>query len=326
MAANEVMATDCRSARGAAPVDPTARVVLDSAFRPAFGCRRHGDALRPRQADLLRRHGLRLDKKLGQHFLVDDRIVDRIVDEVAALGPDRVVEMACGAGALTFALLERGWPVTGLEIDERMLALLRAETAGQALQLHQQDLAATDFELFVPATGTVVFAGNLPYQLSSPILFGLLPALRHGTVGGAVVMVQAEVGQRMAASPGGRTYGILSVLLQAECRIRRALRVRPGSFLPPPEVDSEVMVLTRREDPVDLGGGGRRLVKELFAERRKQIGGLLRRRLGVPAPRLHALPAATGLDPAQRAETLSPEDFARLAAWVRGGEGEDACD
>jgi 16S rRNA (adenine1518-N6/adenine1519-N6)-dimethyltransferase len=271
--------------------------------------------LRPSQSELLRRYGVRLDKRLGQHFLVDARVPTRIADLVAELEPDRVVEMASGAGALTFALLERGWPITALEIDARMIALLEEETDGRPVRIEACDLANANFEDFV-GEGRTVFAGNLPYQVTSPILFGLLPALRLPSVVGAVVMVQAEVGRRMAAPPGSRTYGVLSVLLQAQLHVRRAFTVKPGAFLPPPEIDSEVLVLTPRPDPVELGVRGTRLVKDLFAERRKQIGGLLRRGRDLDEAALGEMQADLDLDPRQRAETLAAEDFFRLDRWL----------
>mgnify|MGYP001072325697 CR=1 FL=1 len=273
---------------------------------------------RPSQVELLKRHGLRLDKGLGQHFLVDARIVDRIVSAVVDLEPDHVVEMASGAGALTFALLERGLAVTALELDERMIELLRSETVGASLEIRPTDLADCDFEAVLSdVEGRVVFVGNLPYKVTSPILFGLLPALRDARVGGAVVMVQAEVAQRMAAAPGGRTYGILSVLLQAELGIERVVRVRAGSFVPPPDVESAVVRLVRRDDAVDLDDDGRALVKQLFGQRRKQIGGLLRRGHELDDAAATRVLDRARLDASQRAETLAVADFVRLRDALR---------
>ena len=264
----------------------------------------------------MRRHGLRLDKRLGQHFLVDARIVERIVEAVGALGPERVVELACGAGALTYALLDQGWPVTALELDTRMIELVRDETRGRDLRIEHADLAATDFAALL-ADERVVFAGNLPYQVTSAVLFGLLPALRDPRSAGAVLMVQAEVARRMTAPPGGRDYGVLSVLLQAEVDVERVVRVKPGCFHPPPEVESAVVRLVRRDEPVDLAEDGRALVKDLFRQRRKQIGGLLRRRLDIDDARVGALLGRTGIESRRRPETLSVDDFVRLRDVIR---------
>ena len=174
-----------------------------------------GRVLRPSQPELLRRYGLKLDKRLGQHFLVDRRILSRIVEAVEGLAPEHVIELASGAGALTFALADAGHSITSLELDPRMIELLKAETAGLPVDVQASDLAQEDFCRFADGR-RLVFVGNLPYQVTSPVLFGLLPALGREGVAGAVVMVQAEVARRMVASPGGRDYGILSVLLQAQ--------------------------------------------------------------------------------------------------------------
>jgi len=271
---------------------------------------------RPRQAELLRKWGIRLDRRLGQHFLADPRVPDRIADCVARFDPERVVEMASGAGALSFALLQRGWPVHALELDRRMIELMREETSGRDFQIEECDLAREDFRRHVDGR-RLVFVGNLPYQVTSPILFNLLPALHEPSVAGAVVMVQHEVAQRMVAGPGSRIYGILSVLLQAQLELKREFMVRPGSFVPPPEVDSAVVSLRSRENPVDLGADGIALVRELFSERRKQIGGLLRRRRGLSLAQVAVMEDELGIAAAARPESLSVDDFDRLATWVR---------
>jgi 16S rRNA (adenine1518-N6/adenine1519-N6)-dimethyltransferase len=271
---------------------------------------------RPRQADLLRKWGIRLDRRLGQHFLADPRVPDRIADCVARFNPQCVVEMASGAGALSFALLQRGWPVHALELDRRMIELMREEAAGRDFQIEECDLAREDFRRHVDGR-RLVFAGNLPYQVTSPILFNLLPALHEPSVAGAVVMVQHEVAQRMVAGPGSRVYGILSVLLQAQLDLKREFVVRPGSFVPPPEVDSAVVTLRSRQNPVDLGEDGIALVRELFSERRKQIGGLLRRHRGLSLAQVEGMDDELGIAAAARPESLSVNDFHRLATWVR---------
>ena len=273
-------------------------------------------AERPRQADLLRKWGIRLNRRMGQHFLADPRVPDRIADCVARFNPERVVEMASGAGALSFALLERGWPVHALELDDRMIELMRVEASDRDFQIEKSDLASEEFRRHVDGR-RLVFAGNLPYQLTSPILFNLLPALREPSVAGAVVMVQNEVAQRMVADPGSRIYGILSVLLQAQLELKREFVVRPGNFVPPPEVDSAVVTLSSRENPVDLGEDGIALVRELFSERRKQIGGLLRRHRGLSLAQVETMHDELGIAATARPESLSVDDFHSLATWVR---------
>jgi 16S rRNA (adenine1518-N6/adenine1519-N6)-dimethyltransferase len=257
---------------------------------------------------------------LGQHFLVNARVLARIVDSVEALGADEVVELGAGAGALTFALLDRGFRVHALELDARMIDLLSAEGDTSELVVERSDLAQEDFGRFVGAQ-SLVFAGNLPYQITTPILFGLLPALSAPTVAGAVLMMQAEVAQRIVAPPGRRAYGVISVFLQAQLHMRTLFSVRPGSFLPPPAVNSAVVELRRRTDPIELGESAKELARELFSQRRKQIGGVLRRRYRVTPEQLESMPSVTGLRADQRPESMSPEDILRLDDWLRGRDG-----
>jgi TatD DNase family protein len=275
------------------------------------------DSRPPSQGNLLRQHGLKLDKRLGQHFLKDPQICERIATAVAELKPVRVVELGAGAGALSFALLDRGWPVHALELDPRMIELLKKETAGRAFSVERCDLAQTDFAEFARGDA-LAFAGNLPYQVTSPVLFALLPALRSRGVRGAVLMMQLEVAERIVASPGSKSYGVLSVLLGAECEIELLFRLKPGAFMPPPGVDSAVVRLRPRPERIELGGDGRLLVKDLFQQRRKQLGGLLRRRHGRSADEVESTLGGLGLDPTARPELLTIDDFARLALALRG--------
>jgi 16S rRNA (adenine1518-N6/adenine1519-N6)-dimethyltransferase len=164
----------------------------------------------------------------------------------------------------------------------------------------------------------LVFAGNLPYQVTSPVLFALLPALRRPGVCGAILMIQAEVADRLVASPGTKAYGVLSILTTAEVEVRRLFTVKPGCFLPPPAVDSAVVELRPRAVPCVLEESTRRLIRDLFQQRRKQIGGLLRRRDGLDDEELEGLAKAVGLDLRQRAESLTLDDFLRLDRGLRG--------
>jgi len=267
------------------------------------------------QAELLRKYGLRLSKRLGQHFLVDARVLARIVDSVRALEVERVVELGAGAGALSAELLDAGFTVEALELDPRMVEVLRGEYADEGLQVHRADIAKEDLAARV-GTVPMGFVGNLPYQVTSPVLFGLLPAMPRKSCRGAVLMMQAEVAERLCAAPGGREYGVLSVLLQARCHAKRLFTVKPGSFLPPPQVHSAVVELRARDDVIELGESGTQLVKQLFRERRKQVGGLLRRHYEIPEPGLAKMEADTGIEPRRRPEELSLEDYLRLTRWL----------
>ncbi len=268
------------------------------------------------QAELLRKYGLRLSKRLGQHFLVDARVLARIVDSVRALEIEHVVELGAGAGALSAELLDAGFTVEALELDSRMVELLRGEFTSEGLQVHRADIAKEDLTQFM-SPEPMAFVGNLPYQVTSPVLFGLLPAFERENCRGAVLMMQAEVANRLCAQPGGREYGVLSVLVGARCAMRKVFTVKPGSFLPPPKVNSAVVVLTPRAERVDLGESGTQLVKRLFRERRKQVGGLLRRVYEIPEPALAKMKADTGIEPRCRPEELSLENFQQLDLWLR---------
>jgi len=265
---------------------------------------------------LLKKYGLRLHKGLGQHFLVDEQVLAKIADLVQRFDVSRVVELGPGAGALTCHLLEAGLTVEALELDRRMIELLDAELASPQLQVVHADIARTDLAAHV-GTSPMMFVGNLPYQVTSPVLFGLMPALRQPQARGAVLMMQAEVADRLAADPGGKDYGVLSVLIQAQVVVERRFTVSPGSFLPPPKVQSTVVELVPRADRVELGQTGTALVKELFSQRRKQIGGLLRRAYEVEESDLERLSPELRIDPHCRAENLSLEEFQRLDRWIR---------
>jgi 16S rRNA (adenine1518-N6/adenine1519-N6)-dimethyltransferase len=242
------------------------------------------------------------------------------VETVRALGPETIVELGAGAGALTFALLDAGLSVCALEIDPRLVDLLEKETAGRGATIERADLAREDLGRFVGSRPTV-FAGNLPYQVTSPVLFGLIPALRRSEVRGAVLMIQAEVANRLLAAPGTKAYGVLSVLIGAELSVRRVLAVKPGCFLPPPDVDSAVVELRPRADARPVADSTRQLVRDLFQQRRKQIGGLLKRQHGLEDAEVEDLSEATGVDARARAENLVLDDFLRLDRWLltRGG-------
>jgi 16S rRNA (adenine1518-N6/adenine1519-N6)-dimethyltransferase len=273
------------------------------------------------QAALLRKYGLRLNKRLGQHFLVDQRVLARIVDSILDLGVRRVVELGAGAGALSAALLRAGLQVEALELDERMLELLKTEYASEGLKVRRADIAREDLAATVGAE-PMCFAGNLPYQVTSPVLFALNEALTRSACRGAILMMQAEVATRLCARPGGRDYGVLTVLLGARCNARRIFRVRPGSFLPPPKVHSAVVELRPRDQVVELGERGCTLVKELFRERRKQIGGLLKRRQSWDDAQLRRMRESTGIDPRLRPEDLSISDFRALDLYLEESRTE----
>lgn len=260
---------------------------------------------------LLRRHGLSPKRSWGQNFLGDEGVLRRIA-AACGVGPgDTVVELGAGLGHLTEQLLLTGARVIAVERDRELAAVLRESFAGRAnLELVEANAATVDFREL--AGGPCAVAGNLPYHLSSEILFHCLA--QRAVVTRMVFTLQAELAERIAAGPGSRTYGILSVQAQALCEVRLLFRVPAGAFHPRPEVDSAVISLAPLATPrTPLAGTPlfERTVRAAFAHRRKTVANSLSA-AGL-AGAAEAL-AAAGIDPRRRAETLSVEELGRLAA------------
>ena len=251
-------------------------------------------------------------KRLGQHFLNDRRILERIADALQLTGAETVVEIGPGRGTLTAILLERAARVVAVELDAKLAALLRARWAGETrFELIEGDVLRTD--LAAVAGGDFALVGNVPYYITTPILFQALQPPRPSR---AVYLVQREVADRVVASPGSKTYGALSVNVQAVARGELLFRVPPGAFTPPPKVESAVLRITPRPDPVvtpDREERFRALVLEAFGLRRKQMRRVVRTIAALDAERADAVLATAGVDPEVRPETLSPADFARVA-------------
>jgi 16S rRNA (adenine1518-N6/adenine1519-N6)-dimethyltransferase len=265
-------------------------------------------------AELLGRHGLRPSRALGQNFVADPNTVRRIA-RLASIGPgDRVVEIGAGLGALTLALRETGADVTAVELDRHLLPVLRevAEPAG-ATVVHG-DATALDWAALLgpaPADPPWVLVANLPYNVAAPLVADLLDGVPQ--IARMLVMVQREVGERLAAGAGDKAYGALSVKVAYWAEAAVVGRVPATVFVPQPRVESVLVALRRRPapavdpavvDPARLFA----VVRAGFAQRRK----MLRRALaGVVAPEAFA---AAGIAPEARAEQLAVEDWGRLAA------------
>ena len=259
--------------------------------------------------------GFRRDAKkhLGQNFLHDRGVIARIVQAIDPRPGDALVEIGPGRGALTFPLLDRHGALTAIEFDRDLHAPLQAAARAHGdLRLVEGDVLAVDFTALgrrlAPADGRIRLVGNLPYNLSSPILFH---ALDHAA---AIVdmhfMLQKEVVERMAAPPGSKVYGRLSVMLQAYCTVAPLFTVPPDAFRPAPKVDSAVVRLVPRpagEIAVADRARFAAIVRAAFGQRRKTLRNAL---AGTLAP---GAIAAAGLDPGARAEQLAVADFVRLA-------------
>ena len=259
-------------------------------------------------------------RALGQHFLRDRSVVDRIVDLVAPTARDLIVEIGPGRGALTETLAARAGRLLTLEVDAELAATLQARFAGSAhVEVRQADARQFDYRtlraLAPDPGGRVLVVGNLPYSVGKPILAALVEA--SAAIDEMALMLQKEVAERVAAEPGGKTYGALSVLTQVAVAARLAFSVPPGAFSPPPQVDSAVLhLVTHRTPPVPVADPARfaTVVRAAFGQRRKSLANSLAAGLGLGAERARRLCEAASIDPGRRAETLSLAEFARLAA------------
>ncbi len=249
-------------------------------------------------------------KRFGQNFLVSAGIVAKIVEAIRPQPGDLLVEIGPGLGALTEPLLARLDHLHVVEIDRDLIARLRQRFTPDRLTVHEGD--ALQFDFFALGPGLRV-AGNLPYNISTPLLFHLA-ACADG-VRDMHFMLQREVVERMVAAPGGAEYGRLSVMLQYRFEMERLFRVPPGAFNPAPKVESAVVRMVPRpratmdaSDEVLLG----EVVKSAFAQRRKMLRNTLREHLNEEDW------VALGLDPRRRAEELAVGDYVRIANRLAG--------
>lgn len=251
---------------------------------------------------LLERHGVRLRRSLGQHFLGEPNVVRRIV-EISGVAPGSpVVEIGAGAGTLTRALADAGARVIAYEVDEALRPVL-AETVGDRAEIRFADATAVDLASELAGDGWALVA-NLPYNVGTPLVLDVLR--RVPAVNRIVVMLQREAVQRLAASPGSREYGVPSVVVALHGEIEIAMRVARHLFVPRPKVESAVAVISRRPAP-DGVERAVELAAVAFGQRRKMVRSSLR---GVVD---EAALEEAGIDPTSRAEDLAPADYLRLA-------------
>lgn len=263
---------------------------------------------------LLEAYGLATKHRLGQNFLVSNAVVQKIMG-LAELSPDeRVVEVGPGIGTLTLALLAEAGRVVSIEMDRELEPVLSAHAAAHpSFSYLMGDALRVSAEQIIEAAGgaPTALVANLPYNVAATIVLAYLqgmPSLRR-----EVVMVQAEVADRMCAAPGSRTYGAYTAKLALLARVTGRFEVGPGNFMPPPHVDSAVVRIER--DPIvdeELVPAVSEVIDAAFAQRRKTIRNSMSAS-GYPKDALDAAFAACGIAPTCRAETLAPEDFVRLA-------------
>jgi 16S rRNA (adenine1518-N6/adenine1519-N6)-dimethyltransferase len=261
---------------------------------------------------LLDRHGVRPGRALGQNFLADPNTARRIVRLAGIEAGARVVEVGPGLGSLTLALADAGAAeIVALELDRHLVPVLREVLDGYPVRIELGDALSTDWRALLGPTPGWSMVSNLPYNVATPLVIGVLEAAPM--VERLFVMVQREVGERMAANPGTDAYGAVSVKIAYYAKAELAGVVPPTVFMPKPAVDSALVRLVRRaRPPVTVPDVDRlfALVRAGFATRRKMLRRALITELG---PRTAAVLEAAGVDPSARAETLGLDEWAAIA-------------
>ena len=267
----------------------------------------------------------RARKRFGQNFLHDEHVIGRIVRAITPGPGQTLIEIGPGQGALTAPLLAAAGQLTAIEIDRDLAGMLRSRYGDNpGFRLIESDVLDVDFAALASQPASLRIIGNLPYNISTPLLFHLLQ--HHPLIHDMVFMLQYEVVQRLAAEPGSADYGRLSVMMQYYCEVELLFKVSPGSFTPQPKVDSAIVRLTpRRPSPfppvnTELLGA---VVKAAFGMRRKTLRNTLKPLFfngGFANEQLAALPVDLGL----RAENLAVDDYVRLAVLLeKFGQGDE---
>ena len=271
------------------------------------------------------RHNFQLSKSLGQNFITDKSVIERIVEGSDVGKDDLVIEIGPGIGVLTAEAAESAAKVVAIEIDKKLIPIL-AETLAEYdnIRVINQDILKTDINEIIREereagsfTGGVKIMGNLPYYITTPIIMGIL---EKGVEADSItIMMQKEVADRIKAAPGGKIYGAISAAVQYYCEVEQVASVPKEVFVPRPKVDSVVLKLSiRKERPVDLIDEKSffACIKAGFGQRRKTLLNSLTGVNGLPKEDIKEILEAAGVDPARRAETLDINEFAAIANGV----------
>jgi 16S rRNA (adenine1518-N6/adenine1519-N6)-dimethyltransferase len=283
--------------------------------------------LRERTLRLLDEGDLRPNKRLGQSFLVDVGVARDIVAAAQLSPADRVLEIGAGLGALTELLGAGAGQVVALEVDRGLCRALRAWLTRENVQIIEADFLRAELHLFIPGARSHPWkvVSNLPYCSTSPIIERLLSHI--DLISRIVLTVQKDVGDRLRAKPGDPEYGSLTVFVRYYAEVEHIRDIRPQAFYPPPEVESEAIVLRKRspdERPDCPPKAFEAVVRAAFEQRRKMLRASIgrSRTLGLPRGSIEGIFAKADIDPSRRPETLSVEEFAalgRAVAAVAGG-------
>jgi 16S rRNA (adenine1518-N6/adenine1519-N6)-dimethyltransferase len=247
-------------------------------------------------------------KRFGQNFLHDGNIINKIVDVIRPEPDDHIVEIGPGRGAITAALSQRVKQVDVVEIDLDLATALEARSWNGEVRVHRGDALKFDFGTLPLANEQLRLVGNLPYNISTPLLFHFLETAK--LFQDLHVMLQKEVIDRMVAGPGSKQYGRLTVMLAARCEVEQLFNIKPNSFTPAPKVDSSFARLVPLTEPLvsdALYPAYKEIVTKAFGMRRKTLSNALKGTLDADTI------DSVGIDPGLRAEVLSPEEFLLLA-------------
>lgn len=264
---------------------------------------------------------MRPKKSLSQNFLIDEKAGQRIVEALSLEEDDTVLEIGAGQGALTKHLLHKPRAVYAVEIDRRLCAYLEEKFGeNRNLKIVNQDILKIDLKALPGSASTCKVVGNLPYQITSPVLSLLLDNRKYISL--CVLMVQKEVALRICASPGSKDWSPFSIGIQVYSDVEILFHLKPPCFSPRPKVDSSVIRITFLPEPRVAMTDEKlffQVARSAFGQRRKMILNSLAANLDLPKKQIEVILKKVGIDPHRRAETLSLDEFAALASAVREG-------
>ena len=266
--------------------------------------------------EIIEKNSFLVKKSLGQNFLIDPHVLDKILDAAAVTAEDSIIEIGPGIGGLTQALAERAYHVTAVEIDKELIGILKENLRSyDNVRIIHGDILKTDKSMLLPEPGRPAkVVANLPYYITTPIIMEVLE--KRWPVESLTVMVQKEVGDRMRAKPGSKDYGALTLAVQYYAKVYLAANVPPNCFIPRPTVGSAVIHLQiSKEQAVSVKNEALmfEIIRAAFSQRRKTLVNCLHHHFKMEKNHAEALLESCGLNAMVRGEALCLEDFARLA-------------
>lgn len=265
--------------------------------------------------DVVKKYNFKFTKSLGQNFLIDDTVLEDIVSGAEVGREDFIIEIGPGVGTLTRELLKKAKKVCAIELDYDLLSILNEELKEfDNFQLIHKDALKVDFNEVIGTEESVKVVANLPYYVTTPIIAKLLK--ENYKFKSLTIMIQKEVAERIAAEPGGKDYGALSILVQYYCNTKVLRKVPPTSFIPQPKVESTVIRLDRLEKPrVQVKDEELffKVARQSFNMRRKTLRNAVKSLGIIDSDKIDEAFEAVGINPGRRGETLSIEEFAALA-------------